>query len=262
MDPVSSLVTGHVAGKLIDIVGASFRTHVIERWSKRRAEAYFEQFCEQVSLELAGQKSGDLEDLLEKMLEDEACSELLFDSYRRVCLSRSKTLGPKVIGIFSALLAIERRQPNDSEESMMDACEKLTDTELTEFATFVDEQRERAATPAQKDVTTTDQGILQIEWYKEQIDSNWHRESNVSVGPLNLDECLGMWAAKLCDLGILSSDVKERSWDYGVDSERHVDEPGSVREITWWIYLPIVFFRLADLVKRVSGGKRPPRNYS
>jgi hypothetical protein len=252
MDPVTALITGHIAGKVIDRVGASFRSQVIERWSKRRAQAYFEQFCEQLSLELSGIESAWLDDLLEKMLVDEACTELLFDSYRRVCLSRSKMLGPKVLGILSAQLAIERRQPTQHEESMMDACERLTDTELIDFATFVDEQRKRAESPAHKDVSTSDQDILQIKWCMESLDSNWHRDSSVSLAPLNLGECLGSWAARLCDLGILSSDVKERKWDYREDSDMHVDEPGSVREISWWLYLPTAYFRLAELIRRVS----------
>ena len=252
MDPVSSLISGHVAGKLIDRVSASFRTHVIERWSKRRARSYFEQFCDEVSLELSGTKSDSLEELLEKMLDDEVCSELLFDSYRRVCLSRSKALGPKVIGILSAQLAIERREPTGVEEAILDACEQLTDKELLDFAQFIDEQRQRADCSAHKGVSISDQGFLQIEWSKEQIDSNWHREVNISLAPLNLDECLGSWAVKLCHLGVLSSDVKEHKWDYREDSDQHIDEPGSVREISWWIYVSTDFWRFVELIKRVA----------
>jgi len=48
MDPVTSLATGHAAGKLIDRVAASFRANVIERWSKRRAQDFFDEFCREV----------------------------------------------------------------------------------------------------------------------------------------------------------------------------------------------------------------------
>ena len=102
MEPVTSLLTGHLAGKLVDRVSRSFRTNVIERWSKRRANNFFQQFCREVEIELAGGRSEELETLLDKMLQDEHSTELLFDAYRRVSLSRSKAIGPRVIGILTA----------------------------------------------------------------------------------------------------------------------------------------------------------------
>ena len=261
MDQISSLFAGHVAGKLIDRIGASFRTHVIERWSKRRAQVFFAQFCDEVAVELSGAQSDSLEELLSEMLKDEACSELLFDSYRRVSLSRSKTLGPRVIGILSAQLALERRDPTVPEEVMMDACERLTDKELLDFAAFIDEHRQRARNLDHEDDESSDMGRLELEWAKEEIDSNWNRDFDVSIAPLNLNECLGAWATKLRDLGILSDDVKERKWDYEEDSERHVDEPGSIREISWWIYISDAYLRFAELIDRVSPNRQTQRDH-
>jgi len=235
MDPVTSLAAGHAAGKLIDRVATSFRVNVIERWSKRRARHFFEQFCHEVEIELAGGRSDELESLLEKMLKDEHSTELLFDAYRRVSLSRSKTIGPRVIGILTAKLAIEQREPTGAEESMLDAAEQLYDDELIESASFIGEYRRRAADEKQDDVTLCDRGILRIKWNCEQLDSNWHREFDVSLGPLNLDESCGSWATKMESLGMIQTDLTEKKWNYQEDGERHIDQDGSVREISWWI---------------------------
>ena len=252
MDPVTSLATGHAAGKLIDRVTASFRVNVIERWSKRRAQHFFDEFCREVELEAAGERSEKLEPLLDQMLEDEHATELLFDAYRRVSLSRSKTIGPRVIGILTARLALENREPTGAEESMMDSAEQLYDDELIEYASFIRSYRQRAGDDKQKDVTLCDRGILRIQWNCEQIDSNWHREFNVSLAPLNLDESCGSWATKMESLGMIQTDLTERKWDYREDSERHIDEDGSVREISWWIITWDTYFSFADLIDRVN----------
>jgi hypothetical protein len=91
MDPLSSLLVGHAASKLLDKFGSSFRTHVIDRWSRRRAEEFFVQFYEEVSRQRDGVTSDTLDELLSKMVEDEVCSEILFDAYRRVALSMPGT---------------------------------------------------------------------------------------------------------------------------------------------------------------------------
>lgn len=252
MDPVSSLLAGHVAGKLMDYLGSKFKTSVIERWGRHRAERFFDEFCREVEIELGGTESARLDDILSQILEDEGCSEVLFDAYRRVSLTKSKELGPRIIGIVTAELVVQKRTADDIEDTILLAAENLTDAELIQYATFVREQQARATAKTDKDVTFTDDGSLKIEWQKEQFDSNWRCETDISVAPLNLDECLGRWASKLKSYGILSDDIKERQWEYKEDSERHVDEDGSVREISWLLYVPRASFRLADLVDRVS----------
>ncbi|MEQ1905985.1 MAG: hypothetical protein ABL888_17480 [Pirellulaceae bacterium] len=252
MDPVTSLVAGHAAGKFIDRIAASFRVNVIERLSKRRAQHFFLQFCHEVEIELAGGHSEELELLLDKMLQGEHSTELLFDAYRRVSLSRSKTIGPRVIGIITAKLAIERREPTGAEESMLDAAEQLYDDELIEFAAFIGKYRHRAADEQQKHVTLSDSGILRIRWHCEHLDSNWHREFDVSLGPLNLNESCGSWAPKMASLGMIQTDLTEKKWDYKEDGERHIDEDGSVREISWWIITWDTYFEFADLIDRVN----------
>lgn len=252
IEPVSALVSGYVAEKIIDRVTKSFKINVIERWTKARAEKFFNEFCREIELELAGHQSDELDILLEKILEDETRSEVLFNAYRHVCFSRSKNLGPRIIGVLTAQLVIEGRLADEAEDNIFMAAENLLDNELLEFAEFTKKYKSQAEDEKIEDVSFDDHGNLAIEWFSERIDSNWNRDTNLSLAPLDLVECLGKWALKIKSLGIISDDLKERQWDYSEDDERHIDEPGRIREISWWIYMSKSYFKLADLIERVS----------
>ena len=250
IDPATSFLAGHVGSKLLDKLGSSFRTQVVERWSRRRAEAFFDQFCSEVARSHEAASDG-LDAALTKIIEDDTCSEVLFDAYRRVALSKSRELGPRVIGLLTAELVGSKRVADDIEDSMFLAAENLTDDELLAFVGFV--RKKLATLPATQ---KTDHG-LRIQWGEEQFDSNWRREDGVSTAPLDLDECLGRWASKLKSYGIVSDDMREREFAYSADSEAHVDQDGSVREITWWIQVPPVYFKLVELIERAASNLRP-----
>jgi len=253
MDPVTSLATAHIAGKLIDRVSTSFRVNVIERWSKHRAAQFFQQFCQEVETELAGGQSEQLETLLDKMLEDEYASELLFDAYRRVSLSRSKTIGPRLIGVLTAKLALERRDPNGVEESILFAAEELDDEELLDFSTFVHETREQLSDETNDDVTV-DHTIVRIKWRAEQFGSIWDSPSDNSISPLNFYDSHGSWAVKMSMRDIIRTDITERT-EYHV---QYTTEDGrqSTRHVTWWIQTWDSYFQFADIIDRVA----PPPN--
>lgn len=253
MDATSSFLIDYAAGKLIDNLASQFRTHVIARWSKQRAEEFFYQFCREVGKEATDGNSDKIDSMLQEMMEDDVKSEILFDAYRRVSLSRSKKIGPRIIGLITAKLVIAGETASDEEDNMLLAAENLSDDELFAYAQFVSEQKQYALDEKRKDVVFNKYGDLQNEWSKEQFDSNWRRHTEVSLAPLDLGECLGRWATKLQTYGIITDDMKERQWEYEEDSERHVDEPGSVREVSWWIFLPKAYFSFAELIDRVSG---------
>ena len=206
-----------------------------------------------MEIEVTGGDTERVNSMLQEMIEDEIKSEILFDAYRRVSLSRSKRIGPRVIGLITARLVIAGQAASDEEDNMLLASENLTDDELTEFAHFVKEHKEYASDEKHKDVVFNKNGDLQNRWCKEQFDSNWPQGTDASLAPLDLGESLGRWAAKLKTYGIIVDDVKERQWAYQEDSERHIDESGTVREVSWWIYVPKAYFGFAELIDRVSG---------
>jgi hypothetical protein len=250
IDPATSFLAGHLGSKVLDRLGSTFRTHVIERWSRRRAEVFFDQFCAEVAQSKQVSKPDTIESALTKIIEDEVCSEVLFDAYRRVALTRSKELGPRIIALLTAELVMAKRIADEIEDSMFLAAENLTDDELLAFVGFV--RKELAKLPSTE---KPDHG-LRIQWGKEQFDSNWRRESGVSTAPLDLDECLGRWATKLKSYGIISDDMREREFTYSADPEAHVDQDGYVREITWWIHVAPVYVKFVELIERAASSVR------
>jgi hypothetical protein len=245
MDPASSFLAGHAAGKLMDKLGATFRTHVIDRWSRRRAEAFFEQLCRELAATPEGSAPEDLEARLTRLVEDETCSEVLFDAYRRVSLAKSRDLGPRIIALLTAKIVAGRRVASDQEDSIFLAAENLTDDELTEVRAFAREQQQK-----RKPGESSDKW-LRVMWNDERFDSSWHQTSSISTAPLDLNECLGRWAVKLKGYGLLGDDVRERQYEYQPGERRHSLDGGSVRDVEWWIDISPACFTLADLIDRV-----------
>jgi hypothetical protein len=186
----------------------------------------------------------ELEEDLTKLVEDEVCAEVLFDAYRRVSLSKSKSLGPRIIGLLTAQLVVEARVASDVEDAIFDVAETLTDEELIAFAAFVREERANSATGGDNAADG-----LRIRWYLEQVDSNSPSDDYVSTGPLDLEDCLGRWAVKMKAYGIIKDDVHEREREYSPDAESHSLDSGTVREIAWWIYVPAEYFKLVELIE-------------
>jgi hypothetical protein len=248
MEPISSLIVGHVAGKGLELVTKKFRTNVVERWSRHRAEQFFKVFCQQVAAERSLLSDAEVELLLARMLDDDLSTEVLFDAYRRVTLSRSRILGPRIIGLLTATLVSERRVASDEEDTIFAAAEELHDGELREFVAFF--KKERAQDTHHK-VVESESG-LEVQVGDESFDSNWRSKSPKSTGPMDLAESYGVWARKLATLGILVQETREREYDYDEDSERHVDQPGTIREISWWLCVPRCYYKLVELIERAD----------
>jgi len=252
VDPITSLVISHTAGKIFDRFALSFHTNVIERWSNYRVKQFLGEFYSKISMELCGKATNKNEAILNNLLENEKVTEVLFDAYRRVSLSRSKTIGPRVIGFFTARAVVEKREPNVVEESMMSAAEQLYDDELIEYSKFIKMYRDLSKDGNSKSVSLSEHGVLHIKWHSEQVDSGWRNGTSLSVSQLNLGESHGQWARKLNALDIIQTDQTESNWDYQEDSERGIDEPGSIREITWWITIWEAYFVLAEVIDAVK----------
>ena len=249
MEPISALVTGYAADKLIEVAESAVKVHVIERWSRYRARQFFQAFCD--ALIDIGVADTEIGQKLDELLSDEKRSEIVFDAYRAVCLTKSRLLGPRVIALLTAELIITEALADESDERIFAAAEELSDAEFEDFEAFVNRQQKLTLTDA-KDRPTVNKhdGSLLIQLADETTTSNWLPRDSRSVGPLDLTAHVGSWGPKLKTLGLLSDDVKERQWRFDADDERHIDEPGIAREITWWVTLEGPALRLAKLVGR------------
>jgi hypothetical protein len=255
MDSLTTLAVDYATGLVIDKVAGTFWTRVIEPWTKKKADTFFQQFCKSVCESHKYSSDSQLQKALDTLLENESSSEKMYDAYRSLCVSRSKLIGPRIIAVITAMLINDNRPAAKEEKSLFAAAETLDDSEFREFRAFFEEKLEKGLTSGRKNADVSvdlDKSIMDVKLTDEQIDSNGSHREKISVGPLSLDDYLGTWAEKLRATGILTHDVFESNWEYKEDGERYIDEPGSVREISWWIHFGPISFRLRDLVNSLD----------
>lgn len=206
-----------------------FGTSVIERWTRHRAAKFYEGFVKAFSEEAReGRDPQTVDQLLQEILADEKRTEVLFDAYRSVTFARSKTIGPRIIGLLTAAIVIEDRSATEDEELIFAAAEELSDADLQAFVESYGTYSAQAANPTVKDGPNIKGGMVIIPWSKETRDSAWShsREAEIDTTPIELAEALGFWASRLERLGFVSSKVTHREQEYKEDSERHIDQDG------------------------------------
>ena len=133
--PIIELLTGHLSELATEKVYSLFRTNVIERWSKRRADHFVQSFCEVV---LEGSNEDQITDLLDEIMSNEHKSAALFDAYRRVSLSASPQIGPRIIAMVTAGIVLDERGANTEEERLLSLAECMTDDEFAEAKDWFD----------------------------------------------------------------------------------------------------------------------------
>lgn len=140
-----------------------FTGAVIERWSRHRANSFF-------------------------------------DAYRRVCLSKSKTIGPRLIGLLTGEIIAECRMASPTEECIFEAGELMSDADFMEFMNGYRELRE------DKKCVVNSWGSFQVSWNCE---GSGYFGNSIDVSPFPWDEALGRWAVKLNAVGLLDVSMKQ-----------------------------------------------------
>lgn len=248
MEPISTVLAGYAADKMVAIGEAVIKSQVIERWGRHRARKFFEVFCAEL-IDLS-QSDKEIQNILEELLSDDVRSEVLFDAYRSVCLTKSRSTGPRVIALLTAELVIAGQLASEEEEAIFSAAEELGDAEFEQLIDYISEV-EAKLVRASKDVIQ-ENGGFRIMVEQQTTTSSWPSRDGISLAPLDLASYLGTWALKLKGLGLVRDDIKERKWNYSEDTERHIDEPGTAREISWWLTLEPSAMKLASFAKRAG----------
>ena len=234
MELISTIAGSYAADKLTDLAESLIKKNVIERWTRKRAIEFYRTFCGEVlSTGLSGK---NLHERLNELLENEARSEIVFEAYRAVCLSKSKTYGPRIIAIVVAAIVQGDGIASDQDELILAAAETLSDSEFEQFRQEL-EKVDHLQPPRE----------LMAE---RKIDSNFS-DTSIEITRSPLAHTHGVWAEKLKALGLISESMKERSYNYQAESEGYVDMDGSVRVISWWIQYEEPCHRLAELIDRV-----------
>lgn len=208
------LVISAIGKTVATSIAKKFGGSVIERWTRCRAESFFQGFAETVAIELiTGVQTDDLDKQLASILADDTNSEVLFDSYRRVCFSKSKTLGPRIIGLLTGQLVHENRMADSNEERIFETAELLSDGDFIEFMKSYQEYRMKAKGISDLNAEHSMLGdSIIIRWSSESTDSSSFMSKygqDLDIGPFPWEEALGRWAVKLKATGLMEERVRQ-----------------------------------------------------
>lgn len=210
MIPIASAVAGftldHLAQKGLD----KLSNRVIERWSRQRATAFYRTLIWHLSQEVPD--CSEVEALLDRAVEDEATSEVIFDAYRAVSLSRSKTLGPRVIAVLTSRI-IQRDDPvaTGVEEMVFAAAETLSDVDFKCFMSTMDlvvagAAKDRSDLQAYDEAAPLEYSLPTS--HSRPPFAGWGARSRSSTQTIvienSLAASLGLWAERLRAIGLIS----------------------------------------------------------
>ena len=249
-------ITVDVVKEVTSMVAHHFGKRVIERWTRYRAEKFFEGFAMALSEELkTGVESNRANSSLDAILHDDVKTEILYDAYRKVCFSKSKTLGPKIIGILTGYLVAQGRVATELETKIFEAAESFSDPELIDiFKDFrASEKRANACKDVKKDPHWSNDAII-IPWKRETRDTSWPSEREIDVGPVNTAEAFeGTWALRAEAIGLITSRTTQQQVNYQADSERHIDQDGTLTIFAVTITFEPPCRQLCTLIERSLG---------
>jgi hypothetical protein len=227
-----ALVGEYVAGKVVDVLGKKFKSGVIERWTRRRSEQFIRTFCDLVA---EGKDDAEIEPFLTAIVEDEDKSAALFDAYRRVALSASPVLGPRIIALVTARIVSESRQPTVEEEKILSVAEKMTDAELSEARNQFDKY---------------------VCKYERKGTSYFSEGSDEDSAGIDFWADWGSWAAKLASLGFIHTYVEVKTYkEWQFDEGRVVEVGDDIQQVKLRtdMYYAAEYKDLAELVTRAEG---------
>ena len=237
-----------VGGQVLNAGAALIKYRVIARWSRYRADRFLEALMEAVRFEMGhGVSEEEPNDVLNRMMAKEANTEAVFEAYRRVCLSRSRDIGPRMVGMMTATLLLEERRPTAVEDSIFDVAENFSDSELLDVVDVV-RGWQKSERDGYKDIASVG-GTIQ-----HTIESTWidDRSSKGIDGSSQLISILGPWGEKLRSYGLVREVVHERRKHYREDSERHIDQDMSGRLVSRTIVFVAGYADLIDFIERAE----------
>jgi hypothetical protein len=189
------------------ILTDKFKESVIARWTRFRATAFFEGFVKSLQTEqAAGHEIPDVDKRLDAIIADENKSEILFDAYRRVCFTKSKTLGPRIIGLLTGQLVIEGRMATQAEECIFDAAESLSDIE---FVDFLKEYQEHYRRYVKRTEHTNEVHSSDKELTVSRNETELGKYGGADIGPFPWNEAFGSWAVKLNQCGLMTARIHQ-----------------------------------------------------
>ncbi|HCH4005090.1 TPA: hypothetical protein NKV74_004514 [Vibrio parahaemolyticus] len=239
--------------KLANSLVKSFTSNVIEKWTKYRAERFFEEFQNHLlKNRICGEPDSRAMHDIEDILSSSHGSEVIFDAYRRVSLSSSKSIGPRIIGLLTAEICIEERVADDFEELTFSVCETLNDSELLDVHHIINSWLEEANNTGNKKGSYIEYGYVKNVIDESVTDTSYNSNSITDLSIDNLYEDYGSGVQKLKNLGVLTTQVHQSIQHYKEDSERYIDQDGTLHITTKLAVFPLRYRRLLELIQQAS----------
>ncbi len=207
IDP-TGLITSGLLSKVQDLIS----DNIINKWRSYRTNQFLDTFLQEVSREcITQQQNQTLDEALNKLLSTPKAEDALFEAYRKVSLSASKELGPRIIALLTARLIIEDRYATEDEESIFVLAEEMRDVEFMKFCKFYNENNLEEN--------------LQKSQYTYPVSSDemglGSHSGSIPATHLNPIISLGKWAGKLEKVGLLYPDTVTESYRGGnFDNEK------------------------------------------
>jgi hypothetical protein len=242
LETVGGLAGKKIAGDFIKQMGKG----AIGYWTDYRAKGFVDGFVTAVG---EGRTEAELAPLLTGIIKNKRQSELLFEGYRHVALSKSREVGPRAVGLLTAQIIHRATHSTNYEESWFLVFESLSDTELLLAADFLADVFAKSRVPENKEITLKGNDLI-IEWAEDKSSRN----EGMDVSPLDFYESIGSWAGKLNNLGILRTRLTDLVTSYS-DSMQGTSLSGELmttRKVTWWIDTNIEHEKLAKLIKQAK----------
>jgi hypothetical protein len=241
MEPLTMWAGKAAISKVKDLIVRK----VAARWSSYRADVFTAALVDALRRDREEQDTSELDDVLLELLRIDWKSEAIFEAYRRVSLSRSRDLGPCIVALLTAELILEERKPEDSEELIFDAAERLSDAEILEFSKSIREWEDKATT--EKPDALPD---LYVSIGKDYVDL----DMGAAIETSSMMPGLGNWAVKAVALGLISERIEDRTQK--METRYHVG-PQTYRTVTFTVYVPAGVRRFAHYVERAQDTLKP-----
>lgn len=232
----------HIAEKeAIKVIVQHVKEKAIGRWSEYRANRFFSAFLDEIRKEKDIKfESADLDDMLRMIAASDKQTTVLFDAYRRVALSASKDIGPMVIGMLTAIIALEDRDATTDEELIFQGAEALNDRDFDDLHNWFER------------VQTLDHAIDESGTLSVLVKTGPEQPAGVSLArlgagiddvPMNIAKDIGVFALKLKNIGLLVETIRRRE---------NPREPGATR---YYAIVSVAGQQLSRLAARAKSVK-------
>lgn len=266
MIPIAAAAAELALDHLVQKGLGKLSNRVIERWSRQRAVSFYRTLIWHLSQDNLDRD--EIEARLDRAVEDEATSEVIFEAYRAVSLSRSKTLGPRVIAVLTSRI-IQRDDPvaTGVEEMVFAAAETLSDVDFKCFMSTMDLVVAKAAKGRSHPDAYMEMSPLEYALPTHTpFHAGWGQQSSTQTIVIenSLAASLGLWAERLRAIGLISevrtNRLKMAQGDRSDHKFMDLATFGKKPDAEWKIRFNAAAHLLRDILKMASpeaGDQRP-----